>query len=214
MNMDVYSGWTKQIWRKEDAHLAIIKLQKMMIVLLFVIVIGLILGWMRAPSKLTVYLPPDLSNGATVKPGEIPKAMIYSFAYQVWQELNAWTQNGKEDYKNNIETYWSYLTPQFKKSLLEDYEILSKTGQIDRIRFIQGVSGRAYDETSVKKLSSDTWEVNLKVLIVEYKNQQVVKHVEILYPLKITRTEISERNNPFGLVMAGFTRSPLRLNTV
>lgn len=200
-------------WKKEDRDLQVIKAQKSFIILLFVICLICFAGWWTSPSRLTVYIPPDISNGATLKANSIPNPLIYAFAYEVWQELNYWPQDGESDYQTNIHTYWSYLTPSFKSDLLQDYVDLKTSGQVQRQRFLQGISGSAYDSVNIKKLSDDTWEVDLKMRLTEYKNNQPVKDVEILYPLKVVRMSVSQQNNPYGLALAGFVSEPVRLKT-
>lgn len=200
-------------WKKEDKDAQVIQLQKRFIYLLGLLCFLFCIGWMNSPSQLTVYIPPDISNGATLKAGEIPNPLIYSFAYEVWQEINYWPHEGTQDYQNNIHTYWSYLTPSFKSDLLQDYVDLKAGGQVQRQRYLQGDTGAAYDSTNVKKLSNNTWEVDLTMRLTEFKNNQPVKDVEVLYPLKITRMNISQQNNPYGLAIAGFVTEPVRLKT-
>lgn len=200
-------------WKKEDKDAQIIQLQKRFIYLLGLLCCLFCIGWMNAPSRLTVYIPPDISNGATLKANDIPNPLIYSFAYEVWQELNYWPHDGTEDYKTNIHTYWSYLVPSFKSDLLQDYVDLKASGQVQRQRYLQGEIGGAYESTNVKKLSDNTWEVDLTMRLTEFKNNQPVKDVEVLYPLKVTRMNISQQNNPYGLAIAGFVTEPVRLKT-
>jgi len=200
-------------WKKEDRDLQIIQCQKRFILILCSICFLLTIGWITSPSRLTIFIPPDLSNGATEKVNAIPKPFIYSFAYEVWQEINHWPSDGTMDYPNNLHTYWSYLTPSFQSTLLTDLETLKATGQVQRERFLQGTTGAAYDETSVKQLSNNSWEVDLSMHLTEFKNNQPVKDVEILYPLKITRLDVSQRDNPYGLALAGFVSEPVRLKT-
>lgn len=209
----LYHGWTKNIWRKEDADAEIIRLQKKFINLLIILCIAFCIGWLTSPSRLTVYVPPDIQNGATIKVGTIPAPLIYSFAYEIWQELNYWAKEGETDYKANIHTYWPFLTPRFKAELLEDFTDLKASGQLQRIRYMQGLSGAAYDSMSVKKINNDSWEVDLKMRLSEYKNNQIVKDVELLYQLRVTRINVSPRNNPYGLAIDGFIAEPKRLNT-
>lgn len=209
----LYMGWVSHAWRKEDSLKQIIKLQNGFIVTLLVICLGLFAGWMRSPSQLTVHIPPDIQNGATIKAGMIPSPLVYSFTYEVWQQINYWPKDGEEDYKKNIQDYWSYLTPKFKRELLQEYDELKTNGQLQRVRYLQGLSGSAYDAVNVKKLDADTWEVDLKMQLTELKNNQPVKEVEIVYPIRVTRTNISARNNPYGLVIAGFASSPQRTST-
>ncbi len=209
----IYQGWITQAWKKEDADAEIIRLQKYFIGILCILSLTFFVGWISSPSRMTLYIPPDIQNGATIKANSIPSSFVYSFAYEVWQELNYWSDDSGDDYQKNIRTYWSYLTPQFKADLLAENTDLKASGQSQRIRYLQGLSGAAYDSDNVKKLGNDTWEVDLKMRLTEFKNNQAVKDVEILFPLKITRTNVSSQNNPYGLAIAGFVSEPQRLKT-
>lgn len=200
-------------WKKQDRDSALIFAQAIFIGVLFLLCALLCVGWMSAPSRLRVYIPPDISSGATLKLSEIPSPLIYSFTYEVWQELNYWPEDGSKDYPKKLHTFAAYLTPEFQTQLTQEYKDLLATGQIQRQRFIQGVAGSAYDITRVKKLSNDSWEVDLKVRLMEYKNNQLVKDTEILYPLKIIRHDVSNSLNPYGLAISGFTSAPQRLKT-
>ncbi len=208
-----YQGWITQAWRKEDADAEVIRLQKYAIVLLFMLSLVFSIGWMTSPSRLTIYVPPDIQNGATIKMGTLPDPLIYSFAYEVWQEINYWPTEGESDYKNNLVNYTPYLTPLFKAELLQDYADLKVAGQLQRIRYLQGLSGAAYDAVNVKPISHNTWEVDLTMRLTEYKNNQPVKDVEIIYPLKVIRSNVSPRHNPYGLAIAGLLAEPKRTTT-
>jgi integrating conjugative element protein (TIGR03746 family) len=211
--MSIYRGWLTNAWKKEDADAQVIQLQKYFILILIILSFGFFIGWVTAPSRLTVYIPPEVQNGSTIKAGSIPESLIYSFAYEIWQELNYWPSDDGEDYKKNIKMYWSYLTPRFKSELMEDSANLKESGQLQRTRYLQGLSGAAYDVINVKKLGNDTWEVDLRMRLTEYKNNQPVKDVEIIYPLRITRINVSPKSNPFGLVLDGFVSDPERVKT-
>lgn len=200
-------------WKKEDNDAAVIKVQKHTIYSLLAMCLLLSIGWISAPSRLRIYIPPDISNGATLKVNEIPNALIYSFAYELWQEINYWPDDGAKNYPKNIHSYAAYVMPSFQTELLQEYNELVNSGQIQRQRYLQGISGAAFDTTSVKKLNADTWQVNLKVRLMEYKNNELVKDTEVLYPLKIVRHDISSSNNPYGLALAGFISPPIRLKT-
>ncbi len=200
-------------WKKQDRDYAVIRAQTVFIGLLFLLCALFCIGWMTAPSRLRVYIPPDISNGATLKINEIPNPLIYSFAYEVWQELNYWPEDGSKDYTKNLRIFSAYVTPEFQSQLNQEYNDLLAAGQIQRQRFIQGIAGSAYDASHVKKLSSNTWEVDLKVRLMEYKNNQLVKDTEILYPLLVTRHDVSNSLNPYGLAIAGFITPPQRLKT-
>ena len=200
-----------QAWKKQDQDEAVIKAQRRNNVILASLCVLLTIGWMSAPSRLKIFIPPALTSAVTQNAGEIPKPSIYSFAYQVWQGINYWPQTGTQDYKMDIRTNWYYLSSQFQSDLLQDESDLKASSQLGRQRFMEGLAGEAYEPTSVKQLSSDTWEVDLKMRLTEYSNHQVVKDVEILYPLKVMRKNVSEKFNPYGLVLEGFVSEPQRL---
>ena len=198
-------------WKKEDRDVAVIQFQKYSIAVLLLLVLLLLLGWMTAPSRLRLYLPPDLHQGAVLNPQDIPEPFLYSFAYELWQELNHWPSNGSVEAINHLHTYAAYLTPEFQAVLKLEVQELSRSGQSQRQRFMQGLAGAAFDSRSVKKLSASTWEVDLTMHLQEYKNDQRVKEAVIRYPLKITRHDVSPSSNPYGLVLAGYVSPPQRL---
>lgn len=200
-------------WKKEDRDERLIKAQKHFICMLCGVCLLLGIGWYTAPSRLTVYIPPDISNGATLKAGEIPNPLIYSFAYQIWQEINYWQQDGTQDYPANIHAYGAYLTPAFKAELLQEFDDLKAAGQVQRQRTLQGITGAAFEPTNIKKIGENTWEVDLHMRLTEYKNSQPVKDIDIVFPLKIVRMHVSQESNPYGLVIAGYVSEPVRLKT-
>ncbi len=210
---NIFNGWIVQAWKKEDADAQVIKIQKTFIYILSLLSLLFSIGWMSAPSRLTVYIPPEIQNGATLKVGSIPDPLIYSFAYEIWQELNYWPKEDGDDYQKNIHRYWSYLTPKFKSELIGEEKDLRISGQLQRIRSLQGLSGAAFDSVNVKKLGNDTWEVDLRMRLSEYKNGQPIKDIEIIYPLRVTRINVSPQNNPYGLALDGFINEPERLQT-
>lgn len=213
MNSKLLSGWKTGAWKKEDKDAAVITAQKRCIWIIVGLCALFCVGWMRSPSQMTIHVPPDISNGATFKVNEIPTSFIYSFAYEIWQGVNYWSEDGTKDYPKNVRVYAAYLTPKFQAELLQEYEELKTSGQVQRQRTLQGLSGAAFESVSVKKLSADSWEIDLKMRLKEYKNNQVVKDIEVLYPLKAIRWDISSQNNPYGLAIDGFISPPVRLKT-
>jgi integrating conjugative element protein (TIGR03746 family) len=206
-------GWQSQAWKKEDQDRSIIAVQSRFIWIVVCLCIFFAVGWMRSPSDLTIHIPPDIKNGATFKVNEVPSAFLHSFSYEIWQGVNYWSQDGSQDYAKNIHAYAAYLTPKFQTELLQEYDDLKATGQVQRQRLLQGVSGSAFESSTVKKLSADSWEIDLKVRLIEYRNNQIVKDVEMLYPLKVVRWDISSEKNPYGLALDGFASPPIRLKT-
>lgn len=206
-------GWQTNAWKKEDKDAAIISAQNRFIWIVVGLCIFFGIGWMHSPSDLTIHIPPDIQNGATMKVNEITNSAVYSFSYEIWQRVNYWPEDGSKDYNQNVRTYAAYLTPRFQSELLQEYDELKESGQVQRQRLMQGVSGSSFTSADVKKLGDGTWEIDLKMRLLEYKNNQLVKDIEMLYPLKAIRWDVSSESNPYGLAIDGFVSPPVRLKT-
>ena len=87
---------------KVDAVQLTIKTLWGVVAILIVVNLLLLIGWMSAPSRLRVYLPPDLTQGALIKADAIPKSTVYAFVYQIFTAINTWTNNGADDYKKTF----------------------------------------------------------------------------------------------------------------
>jgi integrating conjugative element protein (TIGR03746 family) len=213
MKHKLMEGWQSNAWKKEDQDRAVISTQNRFIWIMVGVCIFFAVGWMRSPSDITVHIPPDITNGATFKVNAIPNSFLHSFAYEIWQGVNYWPEDGAQDYSKNLHTYAAYLTPKFQNVLLEEYADLKKAGQVQRQRSLQGIAASTFESSTVKKLSENSWEVDLKVRLVEYRNNQIVKDIEMQYPLKVIRWDVSSEKNPYGLAIDGFISPPVRLKT-
>lgn len=200
-------------WKKFDELTLTIKSLWCLIGILVLINFLLLIGWMSAPSRLRVYLPPDLTQGALMKVGTIPKSTIYAFSYQIFTAMNTWTNSGTEDYKKNINAYKNYLSPKYYRELLEDYDTRTSNGELGRQRLVTGVSSMGYDPKDVEILGDGTWLVNMHLKIQETVNGSVVKDVLVDYPLVIARVNASIQVNPWGLVIQGYSKDPTRIKT-
>ncbi|GDV05594.1 hypothetical protein BvCmsSIP024_04498 [Escherichia coli] len=78
------------------------------------------IGWMTAPSRLTIHNPPDLRSGSTRPWWEVPPSTVYSFAFYIFQQLNAWPKNGEVDYPAKIHALSAYLTPSCRELMEGD----------------------------------------------------------------------------------------------
>lgn len=199
-----------------DRQALYLRLQRAAIIALALVCLLLWWGWLQAPSRLTIYLPPDIENGATQKVSAIPKPFIYSWAFQVWQNIHYWPKgspNARGDfpYKQNIERYSAYLTPAFRDELLGEYEQLRSEGRLDRTRNLRSSVGTIYKADCVKRLSANSWEVDLDVIFTERDDTLIVKQASIRYPLHVIRYSTSRAANPYQLAIAGFVRPPERL---
>tara|TARA_B100000989_G_scaffold296861_2_gene281033 strand:+ start:5054 stop:5692 length:639 start_codon:yes stop_codon:yes gene_type:complete len=201
-------------WNILDQKKNVIMLQWVIIVVLSFATVMMWIGWARTPKQLQVYIPPDLSKGITQKANAIPLPYVYSFAMQLWQEINYWPQSGDSDYDKNLNQWRSYLSPSFFQLLREEQQHKLQSGELARVRILQGMQGESYSIEKVKQLGTNTWEVDMDMRLTETKEGVVTKDVEILYPLRIVRLPVSLHQNPYGLAIDGFVRAPKRIKTM
>lgn len=202
-----------RLWKVFDEQTRIIRHLWALIGIL--ILVNLVLGLSMAgmPKRLRVYLPPDISAGTTVRPGHIPKATLYAFAFQIFTAINTWTASGETDYPKAINAYRNYLTPDFYRLLRRDEKKRERQGELSRERTVSGVSGSGYQDARVVALGDGRFRVTLTLHIVETVGGSVVKDVTTVYPLVLVRVNESIQINPWGLAIAGFAAPPYRLKT-
>jgi integrating conjugative element protein (TIGR03746 family) len=211
------------LWKKEDQDRLTIQALLLVCVILLVIIIGLWLGWYSAPRRLRVYCVPSLDtldNTTTTQAiNDIPKAFIYAFAQQVWQDLHYWgtetiQSNRQYAYHNNIERLSAYFTPAFKQQLLEEAHGLRQAGQLQRVRVLT-LSNQTLDiHNQVTRVNQHEWQVSLTLHLSEYTGSMQIKSTDIHYPLRIVRQSISSQANPYGLAIAGFSYVPARIGSL
>lgn len=184
------------------AHLrslwAVIALQALIIAALWY-------GWAQAPRHLAVHIPPDLRSGAVLNVDEVPPANVYAFAFYIFQQLNRWPEDGAQDYGRAIFRVSPYLTPRYRANLLTDLEQKGRQGELAyRVRGMQGIPGRGYEERRVDVLGEDAWIVWLDLDLLESVKGMTVKRTAIRYPLRIVRYAVDPEVNPWGLALDGF----------
>jgi integrating conjugative element protein (TIGR03746 family) len=205
-----------QLWAKEDRDRRVIQVLIVVIIGLMLSNVGLWMGWLRAPKQLTVFVPPDLSAAVVQSVDDVPAHSVYVFAYLVWQELNYWpTQEmdgqGRYAYMRNLERLRAYLTPAFHAQLLRDATALQRQGHLNRTRFMEGLQGASFKPELVQKLAPGEWLVWLDVRLTETAQQWPVKDTSIRYPLRVIYRDVSRSHNPYGLLLAGFSQPPSRI---
>lgn len=200
-------------WKKLEAHQQVIKALWIVIGILVFLTVLCFWGWKSAPAQMTVYIPPDITAGTTEKPNSIPKADVYAFAFQIFSALNTWSFSGEKDYKAAIDNYRYYTTTQFYNVLETDYTQRQHDSSLARTRIMTGYSGMGYSDGAVTVLAPNTWQVDLKMHVVERVGDTVVKDVLIDYPIRVVKIDMSIALNPWGLALDGFTTEPTRLKT-
>ncbi|MBK5944841.1 PFL_4703 family integrating conjugative element protein [Halorhodospira halophila] len=175
---------------------------------------GLWWGWHTAPEDIRVHQTPELRTGGVMEAGEIPEPVVYTFTFYIWQQLWRWEDDGADEYPENIWRLQSYMTPRFLQVQEADLERRAQSGELDnRSRYIREIPGARFEPARVERLGDDTWQVFLDVEIQEYIDGELVKDIEVRYPLRVVRFEVDPEGNPWGLALDGYTGEPERLET-
>ncbi len=206
----MFNLW-KQLDRKNQTVQVLLGTVGILVLLNFL----LFWGWHSAPKRLTVYLPPDLTqSNNVVRPGDVPKGVVYEFAFNIFSIINTWSFDGTKDYKKAIVDYRYYLTTPFYNALTRDFDARSKNGALSRTRMVSGYSDMGFENSSVTVLGPNTWEVMLNLHVVERVGNSIVKDVVIAYPLRVVKVHVANAMNPFQLALDGFVSPPKRLKTL
>ena len=178
-----------------------------------VVIAGLWFGWSQAPERLTVHIPPDLRSGAVLAVDEVPPPTVYAFAFYIFQQLNRWPEDGASDYGRAVFQVSPYLTPRYRADLIAELEHKGRQGELAyRVRGMQPIPGRGYEERRVDVLSAHAWIVWLDVDLLESVKGMTVKRTAIRYPLRVVRYAVDLETNPWGLALDGFgAEGPRRL---
>ena len=199
--------------KNRDQHILTLRIACGVLVL-FLLVTSI--GWMRAPDNLTIHNPPDLRSGSTRAWWEVPPSTVYSFAFYIFQQLNAWPKNGEADYPAKIEGLSAYLTPSCQTVLQAEAKKRSDSGELaGRTRVVfeipeHGYGGR-YNPNPVTVQGRDNWVVRLDLVADEAFAGEPVKRALTRYPLKVVRAEGDAERNEFGLALDCYDSMPQRL---
>ncbi len=170
------------------------------IVLLAVLLFVALVGWSRAPDHIRLHYPPDLSKGAVQTIGDIPKVNLYTFAYYVFQQLNRWPVDGREDYYTQIHRLRAYFTPGCFDERLADLE--AREREIDgRQRSVWEIPGRGFNNARVQVVAPNQWVVGLDLHVQETYRGERVKDRLIHYPLRVVAYDVDPESNPWGLAL-------------
>ena len=178
------------------------------------VIAALWIALMRLPSDMTVHIPPELRNGASLSVEEVPRANVYTFAFYILQQLNRWPENGAQDYGAAIFRTSAYLTPEFRETLITDMHNKSRVGELThRVRGLQAIPGEGFSERRVDVVSSDEWHVWLDLELAESVQGMTVKRTRIRYPVRVVRYAVDAEANPWGLALAGYAgQGPSRID--
>lgn len=203
-----------QLWNRLAEQRLIIKSLWAVIAALLLVITVLIFCLASAPNRLRIYLPPDLTQGTTISPHQVPKATVYAFAFQIFSAINSWVDGGEKEYAKTIHTHRHYLSSGFLHQLDADVQHRAANGELSRKRLVSAVADMGYQPSDVKILGNGAWLVTLRLEVVETLDGSVIKDVVMNYPLVVQRVQSSIETNPWGLVLAGYQHPPYRIKTV
>ena len=175
------------------------------ILLMFLVCAGLAFGWMRAPSQMTVHIPPTFQSGVEQAAGTVPEPNVYTFANYIWQQMHRWPENGEKDYAQNLFKLQSFVTPRFYAWLEKDFQTKASRGELrGKVRGIAELPGHGYEKSRVVQQGDGVWLVWLDFEVKEWVNDLTTKDVSVRYPMRVVRFNINKEANPWGLALDGF----------
>lgn len=177
----------------------------------FVIIMGLIAAIIKIPDNITVYIPPNISNGAVMNLGDIPNSYVLSSTSHLWIETQSWLDNGEMDAFKNMSDYRHYFSDRFKNQLENSYIDMKNKGELDRERRVTSVPGSMMnvDNRVFVEVPNRAWTVFLDVIVQDYYLGEKVQHVTVRYALQVEKVDTNVDRNPLGLMIVGFDSAPV-----
>lgn len=179
-------------------------------------IVGLTFGLVKLSRSITVYIPPDTTQGATVQAGIPDAANVYGFANYIYQYINHWPNDGEQDYKQRIFDVTNYVTPNFKSRLDRDYRHAVNNNGINelknRVRQLELDPNHLFKAADVTRLADGVWTAELVYRLIENVGALEVKNVLIKVPLRIVKVNVDQEKNQFALQIDDYAGSIERLN--
>ena len=118
------------------------------------------------------------------------------------------------DYREAINTYRTYVTPEYRTTLLNDFHQQAMNGALlDSVQTLAPFNGKGFlTNAQVKPVSQDSWVVDLTLRVTRYKDQTILMDALYDYKVRVVRTAQQIQFNPWGLALAGLV-SKTRLKT-
>lgn len=188
-----------------DSHIWTLR---MALMLLIGLLAGVIYLFSAAKNDFTCHVPPDLSRGGKIKPGDLVGPNSYSFANYMWREINEWQASGKTEFAANIEANRCYLSVDFYNWLKKLEAHKKNTGELDRERRLVPI--QQFRPNMAKKLGDDLYVVYLDMRLTETVAGEVVKDIGMRYPLRVYADH--RDCNVMGMAVDGFESEPTRFD--
>ena len=153
----------------------------------------------RLPQQITVYHPPDISQGYVDKVGDVPLATIYGFARTLWETINYCDKDCGEEYPKQLEKYRAYLTRSCYEDLYEHYRTHRSLFSF-RSRLLLPTDNAMFSTDRVRKREGAyEWGVKLEYELGDVVNGTETRISTMEYPLKIVKSGRPRDVNPHGL---------------
>lgn len=190
----------------------------LIIIVLACALIALSAALMSSRDWITVYVPPDTTRGAFITAGTPSPLHVYGFAALTLQNLHHWPADGEKDYLAAIEAQAPYLTPPFRRQLLEDHARLANRAGINELkgrgRALFPIPDRLYSPDRVVRAGDGVWTVTMDYRLLETIGATRVKDILIRYELRVVQSDVDPAGNVWGLQFDGFLREPVRISGV
>ena len=188
----------------------------LIILFLTMALVALAVALMSSRDWITVYVPPDVTRGAFITASTPPPAAVYGFASLTLQNLHHWPADGEKDYLTSIDAQAPYLTPSFRRQLLEDHARLSNRSGINELkgrgRALFPVPERLYSPERVVRTGDGVWSVTMDYRLLETIGTTRVKDILIRYELRVVQAAVDPAGNVWGMQLDGFLREPVRIS--
>lgn len=186
-----------------DSHIWTLRI----VLVISLLIVGLLVFVIyQRQSDITIHVPPNIAEGAILRPGQLHKPNVYIFAVNVWTGLNEWLDSGKTDYVKMIEKYKCQITPEFERWLRLNQKEKINHGELDRTRTLTEVV--PYDPHFVSELNPNIFNVVMVMRLQERIGDMITKDITMNYSLKVIP---DHRNcNNYGMAIAGFVVDPTR----
>lgn len=172
-------------------------------VLVALLVIQGVLSFARQ-NDITVHIPPDLSGGAVMKAGYIPKTNVYLFASEVWRSINYWDKDGDVDMPRNLQQYKCYMSDRVRQAQQDIQAVRKSQGQsVGRTRRMTEITDLKNVDAAVISVGSGTWDVDLDLRLIESTQNAQVKDEMLRYRIRVAADNSGSTCNPFNMRIIG-----------
>lgn len=188
----------------------------LIIIALVAAVIALSVALMSSRDWITVYVPPDVTRGSFITASTPSPAAVYGFAAITLQNLYHWPADGEQDYLASIDSQAPFLTPSFRRQLLEDHARLTNRAGINELagrgRALFPIPARLYSPERVIRTGDGVWSVTMDYRLLETIGATRVKDIHIRYEVRVVQSDVDPAGNVWGLQLDGFLREPVRIS--